>query len=482
MNNCLKFLFVLILGMCSFQVNATHIVGASMGYTCQSPGTFRIYLDLWVECGALPAPAFKIYTINSSCSPTWTDTLFLESEVEMGQLCGAQASNSVCRGGALPSVLWRRYERVITLPVACSDWEFSIEHCCRHNSNNLAGMEPMYTSTLLNSLKSPCNTSPEWTTQHVVKYVCLNQEAAVNFGTVFGDADSTAYSLVAGRSSDTTTIAYDTGYSGASPIPGITIHPQTGQLRFTPTLLGELLLVVQADEYSRDDGSLLGTTQYDAIINVISCTNQTPTAESTGVSNVTGGATKLSPWEISAQRDSSFCFDVVFEDPDAGDNLFVLSNVGGAFLNSTFNWTGSNPATLEVCVSMLSSDTLPQVISVLAKDDNCPFSAITEEKILVQVTDKVSNPNSIESPDQELGVRAYPNPTQSTLFLELQHLQTVSAIEIHSSTGLLEETKIVAQSMEVVQLDLSGLATGMYFAVIHTAQGSMSVPVMLVNQ
>ena len=127
------------------------------------------------------------------------------------------------------------WQDTITLPGTCDSWTFAFEDCCRNSSNNLTGTgNDYYWETVLNSNTSPSNSSPVITSQPI-PYYCINQPVIYNFGVYEPDGDSLHYSLINAMTGPTTTAPYQGGFSGAVPIPGININPNTGEITFTPT-------------------------------------------------------------------------------------------------------------------------------------------------------------------------------------------------------------------------------------------------------
>ena len=97
----------------------------------------------------------------------------------------------------------------------------------------------------LNNLDAPCNNSPTYTGPPI-PYVCSGQTVCFSLGVVEVDGNTLVYSFTdALENPMLTPVVYSAGYSGASPIPGITIDPVTGQVNFiAPGLTGQYLVVI----------------------------------------------------------------------------------------------------------------------------------------------------------------------------------------------------------------------------------------------
>ena len=110
-----------------------------------------------------------------------------------------------------------------------------------------------------------------------IPYNCLNQPVVYNFGVYEPDGDSLHYSLVGALDDPGLPVPYQGGYSGASPINGINIDPNTGEITFTPTIQGNFVVVVLIQEYD-SSGNLVGSVMQDFQFEIITCTNISPSA------------------------------------------------------------------------------------------------------------------------------------------------------------------------------------------------------------
>ncbi|HRE97049.1 MAG TPA: hypothetical protein PK637_09805, partial [Flavobacteriales bacterium] len=120
------------------------------------------------------------------------------------------------------------------------------------------------------------------------------------------DGDNLVFSLVpAMTTGPATTITYAGGYSGASPINGITINPSTGQITFTPNILGNFIVAVLIQEYDAN-GNLTGTVVQDFQFEVINCVNQVPAVPVGGITNYTGGGAQTGPNSIQVCEGDNF--------------------------------------------------------------------------------------------------------------------------------------------------------------------------------
>lgn len=230
-------------------------------------------MHLYADCGAsLSAPTSPSINIESPCGTNQNLTLTMQpgtdpnGGTEVSQLCAANLAQSECNGGTLPGVQEFTYTAVVNL-ADCDCYTFSYELCCRNNGiNNIqnASSDDIYIESTLCSQTAPCNNSPTFTSQPI-PYVCVNQQVNYSYGVVEPDGHTLEFALVSALDFGATPVTYNAPYSGTSPIPGITIDPNTGELIFTPTSTGTFVVVIEVTEYDAN-GNVIGTYIQDLTI------------------------------------------------------------------------------------------------------------------------------------------------------------------------------------------------------------------------
>jgi hypothetical protein len=388
MKKNLTIAIVLFLSILTFQNSyASHIVGGDISYTNTGAGQYKITVNLFRDCAGLAAPASITIDMVSSCGNNLTAVLPLVNPggTQVSQICAAQLANSSCSGGALPGIQQYTYEDIVTLPVNCNSWTFSYSNCCRGTSVNLVGTANFFISATLNSVTSPANNSPKIVAP-LISYFCANQAASYSFEADEVDGNLLVYSLVGASSSAGTTITYNSGYSGSVPIPGITMS-STGQLNFTPTMMGVYTIVVQVSEYN-SSSQLVGVTQRDVIFNIINCTNTEPSASGGQISGLTGNATPTGSFSLDVTEGNSFTFNAVFSDANAGNVLNLSSNILTDLPGSTMSTSGTNPLTATISWTAPSSAAgKNNTFTLLVFDDACPISGEQSFSYSINVLD-----------------------------------------------------------------------------------------------
>lgn len=330
-------------------------------------------------------------TFTSTCGGSVTATLNIVPDpitgnnyTNVSQLCSQDSLQSTCFNGNLPGMQGYMYQAIVVLSPPCDTWTMGWSTCCRNGTVNVptSSGDNVYLEATMNSMTNNCNNSPVFNAQPI-PYVCINQPVSYNYGVTEPDGDSLVYSLVPGMESTTLNLVYGGGASGAVPIAGIAIDPNTGQLTFTPTQLGNFIVVVQVDEYD-SNGNLLGTVMRDIQFVVQNCTNQVPSGSPT-IGNVSGNGNQIGPLEVELCEGANICFDVTFDDPDLNDTLTFTSNVMTVLPGATITSTGANPLVISVCWTAQPNSPSFTSFNVDVDDGACPVAGITTTTIGVNI-------------------------------------------------------------------------------------------------
>ena len=400
MNKYYRLLLSLIL-IISFtqEVKATHVPGGNISYRCLGGSNYIITLTVFEDCsGAVTVPNTpQTLTVTNSCGFNSLNQItlpVLSYGDEISQVCYPQLPNTTCNGGFLPGIKKHVYSDTInpiTLPGNCNDWTFSWDGCCRNTAVNLANQDGYYFEAVINNSNSQCNSSPI-INSNPVPYNCINIPVAYNFQVTEPDGDSLHYSFIAASEiafggAGPIPVAYAGGYSPASPINGISLDPNTGEITFTPTIQGAFVVVVKIEEFD-SSGTSLGYIMQDFQFQIITqnCINNGPTLPASPLINFSGNAIYLGGNSIQACEGDSVCFDVEFLDADPLDSIYINSNVtqifpGASFIQNSF----FSPATASICFEVLPGSNPLSSISINVNDNGCPVMGTTSSLINVTV-------------------------------------------------------------------------------------------------
>lgn len=339
-----KILFVLLLLVINLfslkSVLASHVPGGNITYECLGNNQFKVTLTLFEDCAtAFISNSPETITITNDCGITGLTSATLNMVVfqdEVSQLCAAALPSSECNGGTYPGVYMHVYEGIVTLPGQCDSWTFSYDNCCRNTSTNVsnASSDDYYFFADLNNLDAPCNNSPQFTAPPI-PFSCVGQTVCYNFGIVEIDGDSLSFALVSAYTGSGTFVSYQSGYSGASPIPGISIDPVTGQISFVASQIGNYVVCVQVTEYD-NNGNIIGVVIRDIQFEVINCNNQVIDCTTSGdIFNLVGNVTQTGPTSLEMCENEGFSFSIAFQDPDFADSLSIITNISTVLPGST---------------------------------------------------------------------------------------------------------------------------------------------------
>lgn len=360
---------------------ASHAMGADLTYECLGGNTYKVRLSFYRDCIGILAPANVYVNIRSaSCGQTLGVTCnpIPGTGQEVNYLC--PTATSTCNGGTFTGIQEWVYEGIVTLPMQCTDWQFSYSLCCRNaaiNTISSPGSNTFYIYANLNNVITPCNSSPTFTNKPV-PFACLGQQLCFNHGATDADGDSLVYSLVNPKQTVSNDVSYINPYNAANPLTtagAIQFNTQTGDICFTPTQLQVTVMAVLVQEYR--NGVLIGYVVRDIQITVLNCTNDLPT-----LSGINGTAS----YNMTVCANQNFCFDVFSNDLNAGQQVGLFWN--NAIPNATFNSAGAPHPTGTFCWTPTSSDisNAPHCFTVRVSDDACPFIGSNTYSYCITVT------------------------------------------------------------------------------------------------
>lgn len=454
---------------------AGHLPGGNITYACTGPDEYTVTLTLFRDCGGA-ALLPQALTFTSDCGSSYTlNALPVGGGTEVSQLCPADLPNSSCNGGPLPGI--EVYTVAATAFMgACDGWTISWHECCRTASLNVDGNPETYIEARLNSATAPCNNSPVFT-QDVIPYVCVNQPVNYNLGVTEPDGDVLRYRLIDARgySGGPVPVVYQAGYSGAEPWTGMAIDSLTGQIAFTPTLLGNIFTVVRVEEYNAN-GDLVGSVMRDFPFVVINCPNNAPDPAAGELVNVSGALTSTAN-SAEMCRNGTLCFDLIFTDADSTQTLTVTTNIGSVLPEATVQVNGNNPSTASVCFTPDSTDAGIYPFLVTVEDDGCPNTALTTYPYTVTIlSDTSANCTSTGIVTMATSdILLAPQPSTGELTVQGNALHAGNRIEVYDALGSLRWTHTLPAEQPATIVLPRSLADGRYFLRVAGRDGSLIV-------
>lgn len=372
-----KLLVTLLIFLTSYSF-ASHIAGGQITYQCLGGNVYQVKLTYFWDCAGGFNPGTQQTISVSGCGQNLSLTVTQSSltpgdGVLAGGLCPTASTVTTCKKRI-------DYIGTITIPSACNSWTFSLGSCCRGGSiSNISGGTgaSYYHFATLNNTSVTCNNSPDITIDQLPNF-CLNQPACFNLGAVELDGHTLSYAFVGAYQTSSTFVTYNAGYTGTSPISGITIDPNTGQINFTPTSVGDFVIVVQVTEYDAA-GNIIGTIMRDFQVIVTNCSNQTVPCGQGAITNVTSGTVPGGQQNtLQICENVPFCFDVLFTDPDVNDSIKINSpnmatTLPGSTMVMTYTPGIKNKVKATICwTPPQGSSGLNTSFVLIVKDNACP--------------------------------------------------------------------------------------------------------------
>ncbi|MBK6540565.1 MAG: gliding motility-associated C-terminal domain-containing protein [Flavobacteriales bacterium] len=368
----------------SLPTYGTHVSGIDINWQCQGGNSYLITMNLFRDCSGISMSSTEDIQVTSDCGQSFVITLSQGpgSGVEISQLCPPILPQSDCGNGGYPGMEAYNYQGIVTLNPPCDSWTISWSECCRNTSENVPNSlnDDMYAEAILNTATAPCNDSPVFTAQPI-PFVCQFQPVSYNFGVYDPDGDSLVYTFVEARMDATTGLTYDPLYTPLQPIPGITLDQNTGAVTFTPTLIGNFIVVVQVEEFDAN-GNLIGVVMRDMQFTVISCTNIIPDGP-LGYTNLSGDAQSTGPNSLELCLGDQFCLELLFNDGNPTDSLILTSNVDLVLPGATMVQTGVNPAMATICWTAVPGTSSLASFTVFAEDNACPVTGLSQATVFV---------------------------------------------------------------------------------------------------
>ncbi|MEM7162794.1 MAG: gliding motility-associated C-terminal domain-containing protein, partial [Bacteroidota bacterium] len=251
---------------------------------------------------------------------------FIDQEIlEIGDLC---FSPQVC-------VEQKNYRVTQPLPPNPNGYYFAWERCCRNeiitNVQDPGDWGMVFTFSMPDPLLQ--NSSPVFDEYPARAYFCSDATNNLSFTAFDADGDSLVYSLddprtgAASINNITPPIAspapymavpWETGFNSGNMVggsPAMAIDPISGNLTASPDILGVYVFAIKVEEYR--NGVKIGEVRRELQFDTFICPEDNPSA-------ITWD--EDSPETYTIEPNKPFCIDVLVEDVDLGDTLFLFAN------------------------------------------------------------------------------------------------------------------------------------------------------------
>lgn len=369
---------------------ASHAAGTDLTYTYIGNSQYILEVSFYRDCAGINEPdSAAILCSAVSCNQNVTVYAYKVSGTGDEITTPCNAALTTCNGGSLTGIKRFVYRKIVTLS-ACSDWVFSFQECCRNCSittiNNPCGNNSeLYVEARLNNILAPGNSSPSFSNLPVA-FICLGQNFTYNHGVLDADNDSLSYTLIAPKTSASTSVSYISPASATNPIKSstpFTFNSITGDINLTPNAIQIGVMAVLVREYR--NGQLIGSVIRDMQVYTQNCNNVIPSAS--GINNTNNFSVTVCP-------DQTICFDIYSADADVSQNVTVTTNNGIA--GATYSISGGNRPSLHFCWTPTYADAnlLPNTFTVTVRDNACPSNGVQTFSYSIFVPSPYFNINS----------------------------------------------------------------------------------------
>lgn len=353
-------------------LQASHIVGGEMTYTCLGNDRYDIALTIFRDCengnpqAYFDNPAIVGIFNARTGNLIRTISLFLPSDDTL-DLTQVNPCFTIVQDVCIHTTTYRRR---LTLPYSADGYHLVYQRCCRNNViTNI--LQPGFTGATYETLIGPsalssCNSSPSFQDWPPF-YICQGSSIDYDNSATDIDGDSIVYGLYTPHEGGTriyprptppmgppfNPVTWRRPYSASNMLGGsdpFRIDPQTGRLSGTPPHLGIFVVGICAKEYR--NGVLIGVTRRDFQYEVVACAPlvagfdaQVPTCN-----------TSLSIAHINQTNNLGVDFFWDFGDGSPG--------LQGPSVRHTYPDTGTYTVQLIAAPGLACADTVKQVVRI----------------------------------------------------------------------------------------------------------------------
>lgn len=413
------FVFLLTL-CCSYQVQATHLMGGSITYSYLGQNStgqklYAVNATLFRDCKGINMPTTANITLSSpTCGNVNANLANIGGGLTVTPLCPGEidiCDPSIPSNAAPYGVQAWLYRGTVTLPNCGNDWRIYWSSCCRNNAiTTLASAGSFYVEAQLNNTLPGGNSSPAFNNDPTL-FLCANQENRYNNGLTDTEDDSLVYSLVNCLEAQTTSVTYNAGLSGANPLNAnyTTIDSETGDIRVFPTSIQIGVVCVLVEEYRNN--VKIGQVVRDLQFTVTDC-NFNTLPKLSGLNGTADSSGVTGNYEATICANQQACFDIQGFDAEAVpsaqfQNLEMKWNYGINGASFVVDYNQPYPVG-QFCWTPSNNDIGSNNFFVIAKDDACPLfgSNVYTYKLNVisEVTVSIDHPDTTLSPGSSVSV------------------------------------------------------------------------------
>jgi hypothetical protein len=377
-NTLLLFLsmFTLLIATQPYHAKANHAAAGEIIWEHIADSTYRFYFAMYRDCSGVQEPATQILCLENGCNNTgFTATMTkMAGQNPPYWPGGCPVIKNQCDSAASTLIGFKHwwYAAIVTMPAQCSTWKVSVRGGDRNSNMNYANVasNPFFIESMMNNAGPYQGNSSPYLANRPTPYTCINTPFTYNNGAIDPNGDSVATELIMLRSGGTSCgVPVNLSFNSASPSYNLTnnpiqtgntfvLNPVTGQMTFTPTLLGSSSMAIRVKEYR--NGVLIGYVDREMQVQVLPCIN-TPVP--------TFSVIPAGPVQGCVGQPLNFCFSA----KATGATLVLSDNHLVSIAGSTVNYQLQKTDSVYGCFNWTPAANQSGVyaLTVTVKDSTC---------------------------------------------------------------------------------------------------------------
>ena len=381
----LYLIFSLLISTYPFHVQASHVLGGEITWTCIGHDSFLLKINGYRECFGpdIYINPLNIYCVNGSLLSThYINTI--SAVINILPICSSTCDRCQNPGCSTPYGVSQQtfYKLLVMNNYPCCEVKITADIGSRSiTSTSSYNGDNILLEAILNRCINPCNNSPQPSSPPLI-IGCLGNLYHYNMGAIDPDfpiSDSITYELTS-PSNYGTICSYNSPYSYDKPLRfwgfpnakfaspyGFHLDRYTGDLVFTPMLVESTFMAIKIKKYR--SGQKIGEFTREFAVIIINCPGTTanlpPKIQTAG---------NVKSFEVCENDTGTFVFNT--KDPNSGDKLWISWN--NALPNA--NWVNNNgqgnfpTATLKWKPDSAYFSATPYYFTIQIKDNNCPYN------------------------------------------------------------------------------------------------------------
>lgn len=259
-------------------LQATHLIGGELSYSCFEGGGSGYYIDLTIyrDCSAeteFPIPA-EVF-LRPISDPN--NAILVELPFDFSQVVSIPLNDDGICAETVPSICaeYFVYRELVIIPFSPGGYDLIYDDCCRNdgvvNVNDPTAVGSYYTTHIDMPGPNCTNNSPTFDELPPL-LMCADAPFVFDYSATDVDGDSLVYNLCNPKVGEFETLPWANGFDEINQMgvnTQLSVNQQTGELYVLPAELGRFVIGVCVSEYR--DGILLSEKIRDYQFSVVPC-------------------------------------------------------------------------------------------------------------------------------------------------------------------------------------------------------------------